>query len=72
MDMHVCLNMFEAYHIDNLLLAVHLHGQPASGKEAENAFLASLGEDKNASSESSPTPEVWGRRRPRAFLARSC
>lgn len=49
--MHSCLNMFEVHHIDNLWLALPVRGRPE-----ENAFLASLGEDKNASSESSPRP----------------
>lgn len=58
--MHSCLNMFEAHHIDNLWLALPVLGQPAPGRE-ENAFLASLGEDKNASSESSPRPGRVGK-----------
>lgn len=48
MDMHSCLNMSEGYHIDNLWPAPPAQGQPASEGEAENAFLAGLGEDKNA------------------------
>lgn len=56
MDLRSCLNMFEAYHMDNLWRARPVHGQLASGREAGKAFLVRLGEDKNASLESSPRP----------------